>query len=473
MLAARMSPQPRLKEPQPGLFQVRWSLAFVAFLVYVYTIHSFKLPIGTATMVAALIGLILERRRLRFPPLLVWLGIFIIWSFVGYTVTAYPERVWLTINDSIKIWLVLLVATNVLSRDAEIRLYMVFTLACFALYPVRGTLFNFLAGEFDSGRIAWNFVFANANDLGALCIPQLSMAVGLLWTEGRSWIRWSALAGTIVLPLVILISASRGAFIALGVFTIGLWLGQRRRGRALVLISILGLIAAVAAPDWAWRRLSGVTKLTSTEQLDEADQEGSARQRYEIWRVALAIAKDHPIAGVGRGTYRDVHYRYVSTGRFHPSTFGRRDAHSTYFRVLAECGIPGLLLILGMLITTFIDAERTRRRCRERLHRRAQQLLAIELGLVGLCVAAIWGSFDQLVYVYLHLALIGAVADAARRELADSEAPIISPVPVVGRSRARRGLVAGVAPFAPELSRGQALGARIGASPHHRRGGLA
>ncbi len=62
--------------------------------------------------------------------------------------------------------------------------------------------------------------------------------------------------------------------------------------------------------------------------------------RYDFWRVAVDEAGKHPLRGIGgRGFYT----AYLQ--RRHSSETPLR-AHSLYLDVLAETGVPGLLLLL-------------------------------------------------------------------------------------------------------------------------------
>src|SRR5574338_736152 len=63
----------------------RWSIGFVGVLGYIYAAVTFRLPIATASMIVALIGLAFERNRIVIPPFLVVFALYITWSFVGWS----------------------------------------------------------------------------------------------------------------------------------------------------------------------------------------------------------------------------------------------------------------------------------------------------------------------------------------------------------------------------------------------------
>ena len=100
-----------------------------------------------------------------------------------------------------------------------------------------------------------------------------------------------------------------------------------------------------------------------------------------------------------------------------PSRFGVEFLSGFLANVLlAETGLPGLVLFLAVIWSTVLGAERTRRRAKIRNPAGAMQLYYMELGLLGYLVAGIWGSYGQLVLTYLHIAVIYATAQVLKEE---------------------------------------------------------
>ena len=125
---------------------------------------------------------------------------------------------------------------------------MIFFLACYALFPVRGTMVNYFVAHYTIfGRALWNYTYRNPNDLAALTLLPLSTAAALLATERTGWIRLGAIAGIAVLPVLILMTQSRGGFIALCVFAAFALRGQRRRLRTPLIVAGLALDQVRAA----------------------------------------------------------------------------------------------------------------------------------------------------------------------------------------------------------------------------------
>jgi O-antigen ligase len=408
--------------------RIRWTIVFVAFLAYVFAITTYRLPIGNLAMLAGLGGIALHTNRLRFPRLLIWFAAFLLWSAIGYVRTPYPAPVWDRLVELLKVWAVVLVAVNALRSRAQIRFFSVFFLGCFALYPLRGAFFNyFFYRSTLFGRAIWNHVFSNPNDLAGIAILQLAMVAALLSLEQHGWVKRAGQAGIVLVPLLILMTQSRGGFIALSLFVICCLVGQwsqlrrvldtARRVRLVLTLVAVGGAVAFFAPSGVWERVAGLQHLTSTEHLNQVDQEGSARQRYEIWRVAIKMIRENALTGVGLGAYPTAHAVYAQGEEFNRTAAGARDTHSTYLNVLAETGVPGALAFFGLIVSVMVGAERTRRQSKQSAPRLALPLFFLEIGLVAFFTAGVFDSFDVSAFLYIHLALLWATAEVTRRRL--------------------------------------------------------
>ncbi len=395
---------------------VGWSVSLIGLLGYIWAVTTYAVPIGQASMIVAIVGLAMQRESLRFPPFLWIFAAYLGWAFVGASMTDYPRQVSLRIELLWKVGLIALVAVNALRTRAQQRLFMFVFLGAFALYPTRGALFNYFGGYTVFGRAIWNYIYANPNDLAALTLLQLGMALAVYVREPKGWPKLAAMAGIVVLPFVVLLTQSRGAFLAIAAFGLLLIAGQRRRFRTLAIVAIVGAVVAMAAPDSLWDRVGGLRNATSADTMREVDEEGSAEQRYEIWKVARKIARENLIVGVGVGAYSQAHARYSLDSEFKPTARGARDTHSTYLNVLAESGTVGLFLFLALFANVFFYAERVRRRIRGALPASGQQILYLELGLLAFLMAGIFGSFAGLAFTYVQIALLWTVTNTIEHD---------------------------------------------------------
>src|SRR5262245_26182736 len=365
-------------------YPATWSLSFVAVLVYIYAAVTYGLPLVTPAMVIAVVGLFLERSGMTVPLFVIVFAAYVGWAGAGY-VSSIDSA--LTSAQTIllaKVLVICFVIANITRDGWRMRVFMIVFLGCFAAYPVRGTLLNyFFIGYTIFGRALWNYIYSNPNDLAALTFFPLSLCVVVGLTEKSVWPKRAAIVGSILLPLMMLLTQSRGALIALVATGIIFFVvhTKGRRARSLLMAAAAAVVVLPFVPRSAWQRFSLMRNITSSETLVEADPEGSAEARYNIWRVAGTIIKENPVAGIGLGVYPRAHAMYAPRVGVPVAALGFRDTHSTYLNVAAETGIPGLILFLTMVAIVAVQAERVRRRARGTP--RAQQLLALELGLLG------------------------------------------------------------------------------------------
>ncbi len=144
-----------------------------------------------------------------------------------------------------------------------------------------------------------------------------------------------------LLIAIMLLTSSRGGWISLGagaaVFA-GLQLlrdarlRQRVRRYAIPLLLVIMVLLAVAA--FVLLHLSADPGHSSGDIL-----------RFDLWRAALAITRDHPILGVGVGEFGHVYRDYRD-----PAYFDNRHstAHNFYLNTLAETGVVGALVALAL-----------------------------------------------------------------------------------------------------------------------------
>ncbi len=382
---------------------------FLGFLGYVFVIMTYRLPAGTLMMTATLGSLLLQRDPIRTPRFF-WIFVaWTAWAWVGYAVTLYPDVVSDSVIERGKLLLVTLVAVNALRTWPLVRYFMVFMLASYLLFPARSTLVNYVRGNTLVGRAIGPFIYSNPNDLAALTILMLGPALALWAGAARgSRLRWLGLVGAAMLTVVIVLTQSRAAFIALAAIVLPSSIAlARRRPRAVVALAALLGLALYLAPPAYWGRIRGLRNATSVQTIGRMDPEGSAAQRFEVLRTALRIIKDHPVLGVGLGAYE------FANARYNPA-LGTLDTHNTYLHILAETGVPGLVLFLALVTSVVQGARDARRRAARVLPAHAETLRWLQYALVGHLIAALFGSFATFIMPYVFLALLWSASQAVR-----------------------------------------------------------
>lgn len=395
------APQDSSSDPQSearsywlGLPPFRWSLTLLGFCIYTFAIVTYYLPVGDVGVVIALVGLLLDRSKVRVPfPMWIY-GAFVFWAFAASLASPYPEIALEKFVEHLKLFVIMLVALNALRTEGQVRFYLLFFLGCFVLFPVRGTL---VGGEDVQGRAVWNYIYSNSNDLATLSLIALGMALGLIFaTPSRTLVRLGAGISAVLLVVVMLLTQSRGALIGLliGIGPGLVVLALKQPFRSLFYAGILALGVSLTVPANVLERMSDLSKASTIE---EADREGSAAERFEILKTAWRIFADNPVLGVGLGVYPRENARYSPE-------IGRMDTHNTYMNLAAEVGLPGLALWCALVWSVLRYAYR-RRRLAPPGGLTTQQAW-LERALWGYLAAAVVGTYVSLSFPYLILAVL-------------------------------------------------------------------
>ena len=431
--------------PESPLSNVDWSPSFVAFLLYMGAITTQRAPIGSVAMIAALVLLVFEKKPIALPGALMWLIGFVSWSAVGIAITDYPALVSEAVKEFAKIALIAFVMVNVITTRARLRVFLLAVTFFFFIYPLRGTLqYYFIVGETMNGRAIWNHMYSNPNDLAGFCILQLSIVLGMIEVEKKRYVRWFAFGCALLLPLVIVLTQSRGALIAMAVFMVIMLKKHWRDVKKMIVVGIVGVAVVIIAPKSVWERVGTISnptdQITGEEELTDAGS--STAGRLEIWKVAGEIIAANPF-GIGMGAYPEVHMRVARAkgpGNKRWMAFGKRDTHSTYLKILAERGFPGFILFVGLVVAISVRAYKAHKAQAARFPALTRQLFYLEIGLYGYLVAGIWGSYDQWVPTYVHLMLVyvtarllseegGPVGPPRRRKFMPAMQPVMPTAP--------------------------------------------
>ena len=183
------------------------------------------------------------------------------------------------------------------------------------------------------------FAVRQRRALVAVCVPLIAMG---LWTSGSR----TALATALLC--------------AVGYGIAGVWRRLPRRAAALAIVAIL--IFAAAVPFAVSRVYPERRNMTAG---------GAFGWRAQMARAALRVTAEHPLFGVGLGSFYEASARYAEA---------RENAHNNYLQVLAELGIVGLALFLATLAAVVLSPKDP-----------VQHLPALSLGVVGFLITCIAG----------------------------------------------------------------------------------
>ena len=121
----------------------RWSISFVAVLAYVYSAVTYGLPLVGPAVVIALLGLFFERLRIVFPAFLILFALWVSWGAVGMSSSYQSDETMKQVTVLLKVFVIVFAIVNAVHNAWRVRMFAIFFLGCFALYPARGTLMNY------------------------------------------------------------------------------------------------------------------------------------------------------------------------------------------------------------------------------------------------------------------------------------------------------------------------------------------
>lgn len=152
-------------------------------------------------------------------------------------------------------------------------------------------------------------------------------------------------AGLGAVITAVLISRSRGAFVALSVAGVVLVLTLHAKSlisrKQFSVMATASLMAVLLVGIVGHREISRVS-----ERLHNWDSNG----RIQIWNANLDVFREFPLVGAGIGSHSYIHQRHLdlpySTGRY-------SHAESGYLQIATETGLPGIALTVICLSVAF------------------------------------------------------------------------------------------------------------------------
>jgi probable O-glycosylation ligase (exosortase A-associated) len=388
--------------------QDRWAFGFLlAFLAAIYISPGEWIP-GLARYRPALLlsalstGLMLLGRMGRREKL--WVdgqrGVLLL-TFCGLVFASlswslYPDATQFAAVELLKWVLVYLTMVNLVTTERRL-LLVCLALIVGSLFTSRGVIAWHQAGVdmVEGYRSRWVGVYADPNRMAMSVGIIVPLAVAFAVRKQSPWLvrLTCGLAAALAITAMVF-SYSRGGFLGL-VAAAGTWLLlERNLSRTLVVVAAAGAML-VLSPQSFWNR-------TRTVGTYEAD--ASAMSRVEAWTVASRVSVEHPLLGVGAGTFPYAWRLYGPQGS--TRTYA---AHNVFLQVISDLGFIGLGLFLafigaalGPLWTLARDLER------------GWLVRALAAAVVGHLVSCLFAGFLVAVHFYVLFGLAACVDRLAR-----------------------------------------------------------
>jgi O-antigen ligase len=190
-------------------------------------------------------------------------------------------------------------------------------------------------GDVATGRAEGPF--GHPNSLASFEALALPAALALALT-GRAVQRPLGAGAFVAIFVAIVLSLSRGGFLAVAGALAIMLIWQPFRRAALVAAVIVGVFAVIAPPqlgdvqetDLVTKRLSSLGHSAS-----------GVDPRFQVWGAAVRIIRDHPGIGIGQNQFSNVAPDYGLVNLNASGTF--EHAHNIVLTTFAELGLPGVI----------------------------------------------------------------------------------------------------------------------------------
>lgn len=272
--------------------------------------------------------------------------------------------------------------------------------------------------------------YGNAN---AALLVQGVVAAGLVAVAARRPpARLAAAAAVLVLAAATVPTrSSAGMVLATVVVATAAVAGWRTPGRTAVALAA----AATFAVFLGTVALGMADAVRDGDAVDRAVDQTLSSRRTALWHDAIELTREAPLRGVGPGRFED-------TSPVAQSDRDARWAHSMLLQIAAETGLPGVLLIGGVLAAAYVQ-----------LYRGGAPPGVRMLAAIGLTVLLTHAAIDYIAHFaavpIAAAALVGAASGTPRddrstsseasraQDEADTGLPLIRPATSCRRGRAR------------------------------------
>jgi len=198
-------------------------------------------------------------------------------------------------------------------------------------------------------RLSTTFTI-HANAMAGALLPLFCLAGGLWQFKLSGWQRALLIVALFFMGLMLLLTQSRNAWLAL----LAAWAAYRLWGKTrfsfaaigLGLLLVLPFVASLLPAAGLAHLEQGVTMLDDLTKSGETD-EPSWLSRLEIWRVAGQTITDYPVLGAGLHTFEPVsrvNYVYALVS----PRFNFAHAHNLFLQTAVNLGLVGLLVMAGL-----------------------------------------------------------------------------------------------------------------------------
>lgn len=365
---------------------------------------NFTLPrlIGLVAFACFLGNALLYRKGLAVGASTRWFAAFVAWGFLSGFWAADATAAYTIVFVLFQLLLFYVMAANLLDSPASLRLTLgayVAGAAVAALWGMRNHADHSFATNLERVSAVENM---NPNDFARMLGFGMLCALYVAFDSGSKWVRQAAVTALPVLFVGLVLSKSRGAWMAFAASLAVLFLFSKKTPRIYAAAAlVMFLLGATVAAGF---RLGTFDESLRERVEQTTDGNDPTAQRADIWKVGLQLFKANPVAGVGLGNFPVRFNEYL--GSVHTDVFPGfdKDPHNVILSIAGETGITGLVCFAALLAIVV----RHLRRAPQGLHR------AMGAAVLSFTLVAGFSGSDHI-RKWFWLALLMALLLAQRR----------------------------------------------------------
>jgi len=261
-----------------------------------------------------------------------------------------------------------------------------------------------------SGRVV--STFENPNVLGEYLIMVIPLLLAFAVVSKKRLTGFASLLMFALGCACLIYTWSRGAWLGMILAMLVFFLVYTRKTMAVCLAALFLIpFLPLVLPETI------LTRFTSIGDLGDS----STSYRVSIWVASMKVIENHPFAGIGIGTgaFSKVYPLYSLSG-----IEKAPHSHNLFLQTAIEIGIPGLLVLLGVIFIFAQNSFSFFKKCKNGVMKEGKIIsLALFAGIMGVLLQ---GLTDYIWYnyrLYLMFWIVIGLAEAVRRVSVESEGP--------------------------------------------------
>lgn len=424
-----------LFRPQLGAYLLIITIfANISDLMTESGLPSINQPLAAIMLVVVIANLIIAPERItplkRFSRVEWALTAYVIVVILSLTVASNRVSATEQVLDLVKNAVILVIIFLSLNTRKKLRTAVWIMIVTMTILVSLGVIQNILNLDFtfwglsrdsvigqvtESGEARYGGPLGLANIWGQVLVVVLPYFIyRVVDAKNNRFGQFVMIVATLTLFLAIILTGSRGAYIALFAILPLLAMELKIRIPTIFISLAVGVIILLALPQDYTARFTSL--VTGTNELGGTISEDPAvRGRITKMRTGLEMFVNNPVLGVGVGNFADAYWDYAddigveSDAQDIQSEEEARDAHSLYIEVLAETGILGFVTFMLFFYFLLADSFKALMKVRGKIadHRWKSWVAPIVISLIAYLVSGLFlhGVVFRWFWVIAALAL--------------------------------------------------------------------